>query len=270
MAQDKITLTEEKETLFVPLYSKALESRRPNPILIDKTAESILARVDYDFTKLRVPAQSRITLAMRAKKLDDYVHNYLNHHPHALVLHLGCGLDSRINRLGRPPVPWYDLDYPDVIELRRHFYQETDTYHLLPSSVTDHTWMDAIPQSGPAIIIAEGLLMYLRPDEVKSLIHTLQHRFPGSQLAFDAFSTYTVSRINRHPSIRHTQAQIHWGLDDPTEIEAWGPDIRLLEEYFFTQSPDIPKLSLPFRLIFKLTARIPTARQAHRILHYQL
>jgi O-methyltransferase involved in polyketide biosynthesis len=270
MTHDKITLTEEKETLFVPLYSKALESRRSDPILVDKTAESILARVDYDFSKLGVPAQSRVTLAMRAKKLDSYVQDYLAQRPDALVLHLGCGLDSRINRVGRPSVPWYDLDYPDVIELRRHFYQESETYHLLPSSVTDHTWMDVIPTTGPAIIIAEGLLMYLREIEVKSLVLALQQRFPGSELVFDAFSTRTVQSIKRHPSIRKTGAQIRWGVDDPEDIENWGLGIRLLEEWFFTQSEDIPQLGFPFRLMFKLISLIPAARQAHRILRYQL
>lgn len=140
-----MNLTQEKETLFVPLLGKAEESRRPNPILSDPKAEEIIKTVDYDFSKLRVPIQSRTTLAMRAKKLDDIVRAYLTSAPASpLVLHLGCGLDSRILRVGSPSVPWYDLDYPAVIELRRQFYAETETYHMLGSSVTDYSWIDAV------------------------------------------------------------------------------------------------------------------------------
>lgn len=267
---NKITLTQEKETLFVPLYSKALESRRKNPILVDKTAESILAHIDYDFSKLRVPPQSRVTLAMRAKKLDGYVREYLLQGNNPLVLHLGCGLDSRINRVSRPPAKWYDLDYPAVIELRHLFYQETENYQMLGSSVTDLGWMDAVVEAGPAVIIAEGLLMYLHEDAVKSLILALQKRFPGSQLAFDAFSTYTVQRMKRHPSIRQTGAEIYWGIDDPQEIENWGRGIHLLDEWFFTQSEDISKLGLGYRLMFKFMGAFPAASHAHRILRYQL
>jgi O-methyltransferase involved in polyketide biosynthesis len=270
MASDKITLTQEKETLFIPLYGKAQESRRPNPILVDRTAEAIIRRVDYDFTPLRVPAKTSVTLALRARKLDDCVRNFLSARRGALVLHLGCGLDSRIERLERPTVPWYDLDYPDVIALRRQFYPETATYHLLSSSVTDHAWMDQVAEPGPAIIIAEGLLMYLVPAEVKTLVQALKARFAGSELACDAFSGLTVRRIARHPSLQRTGAAIRWGIDDPREIESWAPGIRLLEEWFFSQSPAVAKLSPGFRLMFRLAALIPAAQRAHRVLRYQL
>lgn len=286
-------LTQEKETLFVPLYGKAEESRRATPILSDPKAEEILRQVNYDFRKLRVPVQSRTTLAMRAKKLDDTARAYLAAAPaRPLVLHLGCGLDSRILRVGNPPVPWYDLDYPEVIELRRQFYEETATYRMLPSSVTDFAWMDQVghgdaPPSAPsreraggrgdeegygdpALILAEGLLMYLRPEQVKDLVVRLAQRFPSSELAFDAFSLLTVSRINRHPSIRKTGAEIHWGLDDPEEIERWAPGIRLLEAWPFTASPDIGKLDPAFRALFRLMGLIPAAQKAHRVFRYRL
>jgi len=266
-----MNLTQEKETLFVPLLGKAEESRRPNPILRDPKAEEILKTVNYDFSKLNVPIQSRTTLAMRAKKLDDLVRAYLTSAPaNPLVLHLGCGLDSRILRTGNPPVPWYDLDYPAVIELRRQFYAETETYHMLGSSVTDYAWMDNVSGSGPAMIVAEGLLMYLRPEAVRELVLRLRERFPGSELAFDAFSLTTVRRISRHPSIKKTGAEIHWGLDDPRELETWAPGIQLLEVWPFTASPDIGKLGLGFRLMFRLMGAIPAAQKAHRVFRYRL
>jgi O-methyltransferase involved in polyketide biosynthesis len=271
-----MNLTQEKETLFVPLLGKAEESRRPNPILRDPKAEEIIKTVNYDFSKLNVPIQSRTTLAMRAKKLDDVVRAYLataSAVPSAaspLVLHLGCGLDSRVLRVGNPPIPWYDLDYPAVIDLRRQFYEETATYHMLGSSVTDYAWMDAVSGSGPAMIIAEGLPMYLRPDAVHELVLRLRDRFPGSELAFDAFSLTTVRRISRHPSIKQTGAEIHWGLDDPREPETWAPGIQLLEVWPFTASPDIGKLGLGFRLMFRLMGAIPAAQKAHRIFRYRL
>lgn len=270
MSDDKlISITQEKETLFVPLYSKAFESQRRDPILRDSKAQEILARVDYDFSKLKVPIQSRITLAMRAKKLDQCVSDFLQQHPRALVLHLGCGLDSRVTRVEYPQARWYDLDYPDVIELRRSFYKEDDGYHMLGSSVTDYTWMDAIEGAGPAIIIAEGLLMYLHEAQVKELLTRLQQRFPNSEIAFDAFSTLTVSRIARHPSVRSTGAQIHWGIDDPKQIESWAPGVQLIEEWPFSASPDINKLGIGARMMFRMVGLFRAARQAHRILRYR-
>jgi O-methyltransferase involved in polyketide biosynthesis len=270
MNNPKITLTQEKETLFVPLYGKAMASRQPDPILVDRKAEEILARVDYDFSQLKTPPQTRITLAMRAKKLDGAVRDFLSAHKPGLVLHLGCGLDSRIERVAPGPVPWYDLDYAEVIALRRQFYEETATYHMLGTSVTDPAWLAAVAEPGPAIIVAEGLLMYLQPAEVKALVLRLRERWPGSQLACDVFSQMTVDRIRRHPAIRKTQAEIHWGLDDAREVEGWAPGIRLLEEWPYTASPDVGKLGLGFRLMFRLMGAIPAAQKAHRVVRYQL
>src|SRR6266498_1339690 len=93
--KEKITLTQEQETLLIPLYSKATESRRPNPIFADDKAQAILEGVDYDFARLNVPRKTAITLCIRANKLDAYARAFVAAQPHGMVVHLGCGLDSR-------------------------------------------------------------------------------------------------------------------------------------------------------------------------------
>lgn len=155
----------------VPLYSRAVESRRPNPIFVDEKAQEILGHVEYDFDKLKIPRKTAVTLCLRAKKIDAYTREFLARHPRSVVVHLGCGLDSRWTRVNKGEVEWYDLDMPKVIDLRRKFYEETETYRMIPSSVTDLGWMGIIsPRGRPVLVIAEGLLMYLKEEEVKALI----------------------------------------------------------------------------------------------------
>lgn len=262
------TLTAEQQTLFIPLYSKAVESRRPNPILRDAKAEAIIAEVGYDFGRLRVPARSRITLAMRAKRLDEVTRAFAGRHERLVVLHLGCGLDSRVLRVGAANARWYDVDFPEVIGLRRAFYQERDGYAMVGSPLGEHGWIEPLPAGLPAIIVAEGVLMYLREPEVRALLEALRARFPTGELAFDAFSGAALRRIQRHPSLRQTGAQVVWGLDDPGAVAGWLPGARLVEEWSFTQSPDIAKLALGYRLAFRLAHRFAAARRAHRILRY--
>ncbi len=270
MGKQKIKLTQEKETLLVPLYSKALESHRPNPIIADPKAEEILNGIEYDFQQLHVPKQTLITLAMRAKKLDSLVRDYLGRTEHPVVLHLGCGLDSRVLKVKPAVGEWYDLDYPDVIELRRMFYDETSRYHMLASSVTDPAWLDQVEGNGPACIVAEGLLMYLYEEQVKQLFIGLQKRFPSSEVCFDAYSRLTARSINRHPSIKKTGAQIHWGLDEIAEIKSWGAGVELLEEWYFTDSEDISRLGFWERLLFRTIGAFRVAKKAHRILRVSL
>ncbi len=266
-AKEKISLTEEQETLLIPLFAKAQE----NSILRDEKAREILDRVQYDFQALKVPEKTAVTLRMRAKQLDEYTRAFLCDHTNAVVIHLGCGLDSRCIRVQTERASWYDLDLPDVIELRQKFFPQTDTYRLIPSSVTDLDWMEKFePEERPVFVIAEGLLMYLHESDVRALICGLQEHFPGCHLVFDAFSKLTANRIQAHPSIQKTGAAVHWGIDDPREIETWGQGIQLKEEWFFSQSLDIPRLSWFYRVMFRLTSGIQIAQKAQRLLYYRL
>lgn len=265
--KETISLTQEQETLLIPLYAKA----QSNPILKDEKARQILDSVQYDFRQLKVPQKTAVTLLMRAKQLDTYTSHFIAAHPNACILHLGCGLDSRCLRVQHPTALWFDLDLPDVITLRRKFYPETGTYHMIASSVTDLTWMDQVFTDGrPVFIVAEGLLMYLQEGEVRALILCLQNKFPGCELVFDAFSKLTADRIKAHPSIQKTGATIHWGIDEPHEIEHWAEGIQLKEEWFFSQSPDIDRLGWFYRMMFRLTASIQAAQRAQRLLYYNL
>jgi O-methyltransferase involved in polyketide biosynthesis len=125
METEKVHLTKEKETYLATLYGKALDNRSENPILGDKFADEVVRHIDFDFEKLKVPKGGEITLPVRAKHLDQWTGEFLAANPVSTVLHLGCGLDSRVFRIDPPAtVRWYDVDMPDVIELRRCLYPE--------------------------------------------------------------------------------------------------------------------------------------------------
>lgn len=271
MEKEKIKLRKEKETLLIPLYCKALESKKETPIIIDNKAVELVSRIEYDYVQLKIPKQTHVTICMRAKQFDNYVREFLQKYPKSIVVHLGCGLDSRFNRVDNGTVEWYDLDYPEVIELRKSFCQETDRYHLIPSSVMDLTWLDHLSgKNRPFIFLAEGLFMYLREEEVKLLILTLKKKFSGSTLVFDSYSALTAKNVKHHPSIKKTGATIHWGIDDAHDIEKWNAGIHLIKEWYFTQSEEIRKLDIVYRIIFKIAGLFPVARKAHRILVFQL
>jgi O-methyltransferase involved in polyketide biosynthesis len=238
---------------------------------MDEKAQQILDQIEYPFKDLKIPKKTTVTLLVRAEKLDSYTKAFLQRNPNGLVLHLGCGLDSRCLRVTHDQATWIDLDMPDVIELRRKLYPENEGYKMIACSVTDLAWLDQVEdQRQPVLVIAEGLLMYLHENEIRDLFLALQACFPGCQVAFDAFSQYTTDRIKNHPSLKKTGAVIHWGIDDPHDIENWSPGIEFLEEWYFSQSPLISRMDAFYKLMFKLTAYIKIAQQAQRILFYKL
>ncbi len=216
-------------TNLVTLYLRAYESRSRHPILGDHSAAEAVDRIEYDFKRIHrnsLPASNQYLVALRAKQLDDWCADFLQRHPDAVVLHLGCGLDGRAFRLDVPPaVQWFDLDQPSVINLRRQLYDETERYQMIGSSVTDPQWVDQIPTGRPTLVVAEGLLMYVEESEVRQLVARLLGRFDCGEMQFD-----TLSALAPRMSKLFTRGIIKWGIGNAREIEAWNPKLRLIEQ----------------------------------------
>jgi len=133
MTTDKIQFTKEKETMLMTLNGRALQSAWKNPILRDPWAEEAMRHIDYDMSKTLKGVSSWgmwkdigcTIIATRAATFDMLTNRYLADHPDATVLHVGCGMDSRVFRIDPPAsVQWFDVDYPDVIDLRRQLLPE--------------------------------------------------------------------------------------------------------------------------------------------------
>jgi methyltransferase (TIGR00027 family) len=216
-------------TNLVTLYLRACESRLPQPILGDHAAAEAVDRIDYDFKRMHRTAQpwsNQYLVALRARKLDDWSAAFLRRHPNAVVLHLGCGMDTRAFRLDVPAtVDWFDIDQPGVIELRRKLYEDRDGYHMIGSSVTDAGWLEQIPHDRPVLMVAEGLVMYLTEREAWELFQRLTDRFASGEMLFD-----TLSPIGPRMSALFTKGIVKWGIRDAREIEEWNPRLRFLEQ----------------------------------------
>lgn len=248
------------------LYLRAYESRLDQPILGDRYAADDVARIDYDFKRIhrRVrPESNQFMVALRATKFDVRVADYLKEHPDAVVLHLGCGLNSRAFRLAPPAkVRWFDVDLPDIIALRRQLYSESDTYRMIGSSVTDLGWLDDIPTGGPVVIVAEGLLMYLAPDDIAELLHRLVDRFESGELVADL-----VSRWGPRLSKLFARGVIKWGTRDGSEITHWEPRLHLVEDIPVLAGYD--EIPLPRqRRRFRRLHGIPAIRNYDRLFRY--
>ncbi|MEI5664166.1 class I SAM-dependent methyltransferase [Bosea sp. CCNWLW174] len=275
MQAETVALTREKETLLITLWAKAGESLLPDSLLKDRFAAEAATHIDYDFARLKVNRDLMVGLAMRAHALDGWTRDFLGRHPEALVLHLGCGLDSRVFRIDPPAgVDWYDIDYPDVIALRQKLYPARDGYHLIGSSVTEPGWIAGLPRDRPTMIVAEGLLLYLPEEEVPLLLERLVQRSPSGEIVFDAYSPFGLKLIAMQPSIKATGAALHWSLDDPCELERQVPGLELVTE-MTAYDPDgydpaqIARMSWPARCTMQFFSLIPPLARIGLLLRYR-
>ena len=273
MENTKIQLTEEKETLLATLYAKALESRAPDSILGDTMADDVVRRIDYDFAKLKLRKDDPFSVAIRAKYLDAWTLDFFARQPSAVVLNLGCGLDSRVFRIDPPAsVDWYDVDYPEVIALRRRLFPECSHCHMVGSSVTESDWLEAIPGDRPVLMVAEGLLPYLQPADGIALLRRIVAHFPQGEMVFDPWTRLAVRLYRLQPTVRSTGATMAWGIDDPQELEQAVPGLRFADERCLldpAQIPELARLSASTRAAARIFSRVPLLRRMARLLRYR-
>ncbi len=258
------------ETMLITLYIRAMESRRPDALVKDERAEALVRQLDHETLRKTLALTddfSRVAVILKGREFDRFAQDFLRRHPEAVVVHIGCGLDTRFERVDNGRVQWYDLDLPDVIELRRKLAGgEGARHHFLAGSVLDNTCLEAVEahRQRPCLCLAEGVLMYVQEAQVKSLVLTLHDHFPGAELVFDAFSPFMRWGHNMRVTRTRVGAHLHWGLKDGHDLERWGDGIRLLDKRFPFQYPE-PRMrrALQMRLF-------PFLATAVGVFHYQL
>ncbi|MCM3571077.1 class I SAM-dependent methyltransferase [Neobacillus mesonae] len=263
----KINFTEEKQTLLITLYAKALDSRLKNSILNDRKAEEILHMIDYDFEKIN--SFGNEIMVVRAKQLDTWVQEFMKENPNASVLNLGCGLDTRISRINPPStIQWFDVDFPEVIELRKSFFSNHEGYEMISSSVMELNWLEQIPRNKPVMVIAEGMLEYLTEKEVKDLVNRLTSYFPAGKMAFDVMNSFAVN--SGKEELKQTTGAIHkWSVNDLHDVDQLDSKLKRADSLSVFKSKFIHKLPLKTRLLFSAMYIFPSFRNMMRILLYK-
>ncbi|MEV0974457.1 class I SAM-dependent methyltransferase [Microtetraspora glauca] len=270
MTTEKVAFTGARQTLLATLYGRALDSRSDHPVLGDTMAEETVRRIAYDFTRFHLSRGEATGVAMRGRQFDEWTAQFLAAHPDATVVHLGCGLDGRVFRVAPPAgVRWFDVDYPEVVELRRRLYPERAGCRLIGSSVTDPEWTAEIPGDRPTLVVAEGLTMYLTAPTMEALVHRIIDRFPRGQFVFDAVSPLGIRAQRFNRALRAAGATLTWGLDDPRRLESWDPRFTLLTELAAVDLPWIDRLPPHYRIACRIMKLIPPIRRMGLLLRYR-
>ena len=210
-------LNNESKTLFIPLLGKAIMSR-DNLFLHDSKAEEIISKIDYDLSSFKQSKWLSMYMSVRALLIDDLCNKYINENPNATIIHLGCGLDSRCLRVNQDFEIWYDIDYKEVIDIRKKFY-EIDTKHkMIGSSVKDYRWLNQIKSNDNIMIVAEGLTMYLSEEEIKELISQINIKLGDVHLLFDAYSKKGVRSSKIKNPVNQMNAKVKYGIDNPEQF----------------------------------------------------
>ena len=236
---DGTVLTGVSETALLTLRVRANEARRPDSIIDDPVAIELADSIDYDFAKFGF--SRRQDMALRAVAYDRHTRRYLTDHPKATVVALAEGLQTSFYRLDAAGVGdqfrWLTVDLPRMIDLRRKLLPATDRVRMCAQSALDFSWMDQVDAEHGVFITAEGLLMYLQPDDALGLIAACAARFPGGQMMFDLppAGLAAVHRRGMRTSFRYRVPPMpfHLSVSDAANLASSVPGIRVVHDLPF-------------------------------------
>ncbi|GAA3000691.1 class I SAM-dependent methyltransferase [Actinokineospora diospyrosa] len=259
-----------QETLLIPLYGRAMETRKRKPLVRDPRAVEMVASIDYDFARFDESGSLRGSV-LRGLVFDHWVREFLTEQPNGTVVEIGAGLNTRFERLDNGTCHWVDLDLPDSMALRRRFFAETDRRSMVAGSVVDPDWVAAVRQHpGPYFFVAEAVLIYLSEPDARTAVGHVRTTFPGSRFAFDTWGQWIIDNRHRHGALKKMSAKLVWACDDPRDIESWHPGIRLLDTSAVGGHPELRRhLPLLYRVLMPLVHALPQSR-SYRLNLYQV
>lgn len=257
------------KTLYIPLYGKAAVSRR-GILLRDGSAERIWSEEGFE---LRGKSKSKwltFYMGMRAAVFDDWLRERLKENPSALVLHLGCGLDARCERVSEPRAGWYDVDLPEVIDTRKRYFGEREGYAMLGGDAAKpEEWLKYIPRAKEALVVMEGLSMYLERGALERLFAALQAHFESAELIMDVYTELAARLSQRSNPIKDVGAGLVYGVDDARELETNG-GIKFTGELSMTPESKTAELHGFERAFFKWMFAGRMTSKIYRLYTYSL
>jgi O-methyltransferase involved in polyketide biosynthesis len=266
------TFTPLEDSLFLTLYARALDRRRPHPILDDAMADQLVRTADYDFGQFHIDTNFILNVALRARKLDQIAAAFLARHPDAVGIDLGAGLDTRALRLDPPPTAdWYDVDFPAVAAARERLIPERPNAHVIAADVRENDWLDAIPTGRPAVIVADGMMAFLSQDELASLWNRLINHFPRGEIVFNSYTRFAIWIAQHARGTKSVANLVKFpGMDDPREPEGWNPKLQLVREILLSREPEVAEFPSGWRQYHRLAAHSTAwSRTGTIVLHYR-
>ena len=254
------------KTLYIPLYGKSYVSKK-GIILNDKFAENIW---DATAFPLRGKAKSKwlaYYMGMRSRVFDEWVVSTVRESPDSTVIHIGCGLDSRAFRVGAPSPLWYDVDFPEVIAERRKHFEENDRYKMMEGDARAPSWLDSVGGSS-AVIVMEGVSMYLSEEELSGLFCKFAERFGDCKILVDCYSTFAAKMSKYKNPVNTVGVTKLYGLDEPRALE--NERITFVGERKITPAQLIDTLSGMEKRIFSRIYGGSFSKKLYRLYEYKI
>ena len=233
----KIKLDGVAETLLITLNARAKDYENPKSVLHDKKSFEIASQLDYDFKKFNTAWASYYGILARAYIMDEEVKKFIERYPDCVIVSIGCGFDTRFERVDNGKITWYNLDLPEVMESRKLLFKENNRVKNISKSVFESDWTKEVITDGKELlIISEGVLMFFTEDEVKKVLEILVNNFEKFELHLDLLYKGTIRMTAKHDTLKKmNNVKFKWGVKDGSEVVKLEPKLKQIGLINFTK-----------------------------------
>lgn len=254
------------KTLYIPLYGKAYVSQK-GLFLEDKKAEEIWKAEGFALKGKSKSKWLAYYMGIRSAVFDEWVKQQMTELKDAVVIHIGCGMDGRAIRVGTQSHNWYDVDFSEVIEERKKYYTDTNTYKMLAGDARDCKWLTMIKENNSAIVVIEGVSMYLAVDEMRNLADSLCAHFKKLMLLVDSYTSFAAKMSKRRNPINDVGVTEVYGIDDPRAYQ--NEKLTFVKEHEMTPQKYIDELKGFERLVFAKLYAGSLSKKLYRLFEYE-
>ena len=248
---EKIGLSGVPETMLQTVYARAKESRGRGAIH-DAKAEEIIEELDYDFSLADKDSAMHSGVIARTIVLDRLTKAWLASNPGAVVVNIACGLDTRCYRMAGF-CHWYNLDLPETMAVRERLLPESGRISQIAMSAMDDWGKEIKEQNTPALILIEGLTMYLSEMDVQRIFGVISKRFSKATVFVETMNPMIVKHF-QEKSIQGSNAKFSWGVKNGPALAALLPGFPFLEEHSLAEG------MAAFVPIYNLLGKLPAVR----------
>lgn len=254
------------KTLYIPLYGKSYVSKK-GMFLDDKKAEEIWEAEGFSLKGKSGSKWLAYYMGIRSAVFDEWLRQQMADDPDATVIHIGCGMDSRIIRVEAKNRKWYDVDFPEVIEERKRYYTESDSYKMIAGDARDCSWLSSIKKSHSAIVVMEGVSMYLSVEEMQNLTDGLCSHFEALTLLVDCYTSLAAKMSKRRNPVNDVGVTTVYGIDYPQTYQS--DELAFVKEHDMTPSKYVNELKGFERLVFAKLYAGRLSKKLYRLFEYK-
>jgi len=220
-----------QETLLLPLWGRAHETTKEKPRLSDEKAVEIIKNINYDFSTIaETQSLSQHGWVARSLHMDKMALDFIKEHPEGTIINIGCGMDTTFSRVDNGKIMFYELDLPDVIELRKHFFKDSKRHKSIASSFLDTGWFEKIKFSHEVLFLAGGVFYYFDEEKIKNFFIAAANYFGKCSFYFDSMSPMGVKIGNKKVLKSGGMggvSSVGWGLKRAKFLERWDKRFRV-------------------------------------------